>query len=84
MWTEFLYPRLNKYTNGHILELAPGHGRITKYLAMIADKLSIVDLNSECINACKEKFKIFDNIEYFVNDGNFINTDGKKCQSINT
>jgi len=41
-----------------------------------------LDIKTKCIN--NFKLSLFTDKEYFVNDGNFINTDGKKCQSINT
>ena len=38
-------------------------------LGLIADNLTIVDLNQNCIDVCKQKFAAFENIEYHVNDG---------------
>ncbi|NBH11802.1 class I SAM-dependent methyltransferase [Amycolatopsis sp. SID8362] len=53
----------------HTLEIAPGHGRITQYLAPASERLSIVDLTEDCIAACRERFAAYDHIGYHVNDG---------------
>jgi hypothetical protein len=73
LWEEFLFPRMSKYVVGNVLEIAPGHGRITKYLIPLAKILTLVDLNENCINACKSAFFEFNNIKYFVNDGCTLN-----------
>lgn len=54
---------------GVVLEIGPGAGRWTTYLADRAQRLLVVDLTSECIDLCKERFHDRTNIEYFVNDG---------------
>jgi ubiquinone/menaquinone biosynthesis C-methylase UbiE len=56
-----------------ILELAPGYGRCTQYLANLCKNLIVVDLNSNCIEHCKERFNKLSNIEYFTNDGKSLN-----------
>lgn len=67
LWN-IIYPKIKPYLNGETLEIAPGFGRITEYLLKETSGLSIVDLNSICIDKCKEKFgnKIK---SYIVNDG---------------
>lgn len=67
LWNNIILPKVENYLKGDVLEIAPGFGRITKYLKDKSDKLSIVDLNQLCIDKCKEKFG--DDIEYYVNDG---------------
>src|SRR3989304_6948566 len=52
-----------------ILEIAPGHGRWTRFLAPLCKKLVLVDLSEECIKICKETFKTCSHITYHVNDG---------------
>jgi SAM-dependent methyltransferase len=69
LWYEFLFPRISQYITGDVLEIAPGHGRVTRYLIPLSKTLSLVDLNENCINACKSMFFEFNNIKYFVNDG---------------
>lgn len=55
-----------------ILELAPGGGRFTAELLRYARELHIVDLNHCCISLCRERFKYYDNINYYTNDGKSI------------
>lgn len=52
-----------------VLEIGPGAGRWTEHLIQRASYLTVVDLTPTCIEICKERFKGFEKIEYFVNDG---------------
>ena len=71
LWN-ILYPKIEKYLKGEVLEIAPGYGRITKYLLEKVSNLSIIDLNNNCIEKCKEKYG--DKIKsYIVNDGKTLN-----------
>jgi len=67
LW-KILYPKIENYINGEVLEIAPGYGRITKYLLEKTNDLSVIDLSDICIEKCKIKFgnKIK---SYIVNDG---------------
>lgn len=69
MWDEVIYPRISTFLKGDILEIAPGYGRVTeKLLEYNINSLEIVDLNSNCIDRCKERFE--DQIQgYFTNSG---------------
>ena len=74
LWST-LYPKIESYLKGDILEIAPGYGRITKYLLDNSNNfnsLSIIDLNEICIKSCIDKFgsKIRN---YIVNDGKSLN-----------
>lgn len=69
MWDETIYPRINSFLKGDVLEIAPGYGRVTeKLLDYNINSLEIVDLNANCIERCKEKFG--NKIQgYYVNSG---------------
>jgi ubiquinone/menaquinone biosynthesis C-methylase UbiE len=67
LWNDIIYPKISKYLKGNVLEIAPGCGRITKYLINHVDELSIVDLNEYAITQCEKRFG--DNVKYFINDG---------------
>lgn len=67
LWNNLIYPKIEEYLKGDVLEIAPGFGRITEYLKDKVNNLSIVDLNQLCIDKCKQKFG--DSVEYYVNDG---------------
>lgn len=70
LWNKTIYPRIKlNLPADHILEIAPGFGRITQYLASLCKTLTVVDLTPRCIEACKERFKDYRHIRYFVNDG---------------
>jgi SAM-dependent methyltransferase len=70
MWHAALLPRLHAFVpTGTILEIAPGYGRWTQYLRTLCDRLVLVDLAENCIDACRKRFSNATNIEYHVNDG---------------
>jgi 2-polyprenyl-3-methyl-5-hydroxy-6-metoxy-1,4-benzoquinol methylase len=69
-WHGTLYPRIKSFIPAQtILEIAPGFGRWTQFLAHHCEKLIIVDLSSECIEYCKKRFAHYSHIEYHTNDG---------------
>ena len=55
LWNHHIFPDLKRFRNMAITEIAPGHGRITQFLSVLADKLSVVDLNESCIQKTREK-----------------------------
>ena len=74
LWEKTILPRIDPIIPaGHILEIAPGFGRCTQFLAPQSQKLSIVDLTEKCIEACKQRFTNYQHISYFVNDGKSLN-----------
>lgn len=69
-WFSSLLPRIHAHIpTDTILELAPGYGRWTQYLKDFCNRLIVVDLSEECIEACKQRFASTNKIEYYVNDG---------------
>src|SRR5678815_4626377 len=69
-WFKVIYPRIHRYLPaGAILEIAPGFGRWTNYLRYCSTQLTIVDLASQCIEACRQRFSTDTHITYHVNDG---------------
>src|SRR5262245_46619894 len=69
-WFGTLYPRIHAYLpSASILEIAPGYGRWTNYLRRHCTALTVVDLNENCIAACRERFAADTHITYHVNDG---------------
>jgi len=68
LYNSTIYPRISTFLQGDVLEIAPGHGRITEYLIKDSLTLDIVDLNKNCIDFCKQKFgnKIQN---YYINKG---------------
>lgn len=69
-WYGMLLPRLHHFLpTGTLLEIAPGQGRWTQYLAPMAKKLIGVDLSPKCVEACRSRFDRFDHLSFHVNDG---------------
>ena len=52
-----------------VLEIAPDHGRISRFLAPLSRRLVLVDLAPNCIAACRQRFAHLRHLEYHVNDG---------------
>lgn len=69
-WYFTIFPRIHSHVPvDTILEIAPGYGRWTQFLTKLCKKLILVDSSDRCIKACKERFKEYSHISYFVNDG---------------
>lgn len=73
-WYGTLLPRIHRFLPTHtILEIAPGFGRWTQFLKDMCQKLIVVDLSNQCIEACKKRFADSSNITYHLNDGKSLN-----------
>lgn len=68
LWNNYLFDPIKKFRGKKILEIAPGHGRITQFLSILADQLFVVDLNETCIAQTKKKLGSHV-AQYHVNDG---------------
>lgn len=69
-WYGTLLPRVHPFLPAStILEIACGHGRWTHYLKDHAERLIAVDLNQECIDACRNRFAGQENLSFVANDG---------------
>jgi SAM-dependent methyltransferase len=70
LWNAAILPRIRAWVPaGTILEIAPGFGRWTGYLASLADRVVAVDLTERCVVACRERFAGRPEVEVHVNDG---------------
>lgn len=69
-WFSSIYPRIHRFIAcDHILEIASGFGRWTKFLKEYALKeYRGVDLSQECIDYCIQQFKD-SHIDFIKNDG---------------
>ena len=68
LWNKEIFPHIKEFRNKKILEIAPGRGRITQFLSVLASELTVVDLNPSCITKTKEK--LGEHVKnYIVNDG---------------
>jgi SAM-dependent methyltransferase len=69
-WFGTFLPRLRHYLPaGTMLEIAPGFGRWTRFLADHCDRLIGVDVAERCVEACRERFRSSGQMTFVVNDG---------------
>ncbi len=69
-WHATILPRIRRFIpTNRVLEIAPGHGRWSSYLIDCADEYIGVDLSSECISACQDRFAEARHATFVVNDG---------------
>ena len=71
LWNNEIFDKIKEFRGKKILEIAPGFGRITQFLSILAGELIVVDLNHICIEKTKSKLK-HHVLAYFVNDGKSI------------
>jgi SAM-dependent methyltransferase len=69
LWNNYIFDDIKEFRGKKILEIAPGHGRITQFLSVLASELLVVDLNENCIKKTKEKLG-HHVLGYFLNNGN--------------
>jgi ubiquinone/menaquinone biosynthesis C-methylase UbiE len=69
LWNNYIFDDIKEYRGKKILEIAPGYGRMTQFLSILASELLVVDLNENCIKKTKEKLG-HHVLGYFVNNGN--------------
>jgi SAM-dependent methyltransferase len=68
LWNKYIFDDIKEFRGKKILEIAPGYGRITQFLSILASELIVVDLNENCIDKCKEKLG-HHVMSYLVNNG---------------
>ncbi|HOX05096.1 MAG TPA: class I SAM-dependent methyltransferase [Planctomycetota bacterium] len=69
-WHGTILPRIQAFLPAPaILEIGPGFGRWTGFLAERCDRLLAVDLSEKCVRACRERFAGRPGVEFLVNDG---------------
>lgn len=68
-WFGTLLPRLRQFLpSGSVLEIAPGHGRWTKFLLNMSSQYYGVDVSNTCVEHCKKRFP-GSGAQFFANDG---------------
>jgi SAM-dependent methyltransferase len=68
LWNKHIFDSIKQFRGKKILEIAPGFGRITQFLSILASELIVIDLNPLCIEKTKEKLG-HHVLAYFTNDG---------------
>lgn len=70
LWRGTLWPRIaDDLPTGHILEIAPGHGRITQFLLPLCSRYTGVDLVATCVDHCRARFVEARHASFVQNDG---------------
>ncbi len=70
LWAGVLYPRLAAlFPAKHVIEIGPGHGRVSRYLRGFAERLTLVDVSPRCAEACRQRFAKDPSVRVVVNDG---------------
>lgn len=65
-----LRPHTDDRYDLNVLELSPGGGRFTMELVRYASALTLVDMNEECLEVCRDRFAYVPTpIDYVLNDG---------------
>lgn len=68
LWNKEIFDHVKEFRGKKILEIAPGFGRITQFLSILASELIVIDLNPLCIQKTREKMG-HHVLAYLVNDG---------------
>ena len=68
LWNKEIFDLIKEFRGKKILEIAPGFGRMTQFLSILASELIVIDLNPLCIEKTKEKLG-HHVLAYFTNDG---------------
>jgi ubiquinone/menaquinone biosynthesis C-methylase UbiE len=70
LWWGTLLPRIHAFLPaGVVLELGPGHGRWSRYLRKQCDRLVLVDVAENCLDACRRRLGEDPGVAYHVGDG---------------
>jgi SAM-dependent methyltransferase len=64
---EFLDPYLS--LEADFLEIGPGYGRWTESMVGRTHSLTLVDLNANCIEVCRQRFGLYSDVSFVANDG---------------
>ena len=68
-WRGLVWPRIGKLDLTRVLDLAAGHGRNSAKLRDVAGTVVIVDINDECLDACRRRFEGDPRFRYVKTDG---------------
>ncbi len=70
-WNEnsVFYQYFKQLDLSNVIELACGRGRHVPYYIGKAGKITLVDILEENIEICRERFKDYDKLEYYKNNG---------------
>ena len=65
----FLVPHLPEHD---VLEIAPGFGRWSAFIAAQASSVTLVDINEKCLDACRQRLADYGHVTYAIGDGDHL------------
>ena len=68
-WKALIWPRIEKFDLTRVLDLAAGHGRNSAKLRDVAKAVVVVDINDECLDACRKRFAGDSRFTFVKTDG---------------
>ncbi|MFN7921187.1 MAG: class I SAM-dependent methyltransferase [Bryobacteraceae bacterium] len=72
-WNKMIWPVIGRHRANmnfsSVVDLAAGHGRNSEMLKTFCDRITCVDINGECIEACKARFAGDSRFSFVQNDG---------------
>jgi SAM-dependent methyltransferase len=68
-WPDYIWPLIQDRDFSHVVDLAAGHGRNSEMLRAVADRITVVDINQENVDFCKQRFAGDPKFRFFKNDG---------------
>lgn len=68
-WRDLIWPRISGLDFTRVLDLAAGHGRNSVKLSEVARTVVIVDINDECLDACRRRFGGNPSVSYVKTTG---------------
>ena len=70
LWFCTILPRIHfLLPAAHVLEIAPGFGRVTAFLLAHCERYTGIDLTPRCVDACRERFRGEGKARFEGNDG---------------
>ena len=70
LWRATVLPRIAAFLPAsHALEIAPGAGRMTAFLAPLCRRLTLIELTPECLEICRRRFAELEHVDYLPCDG---------------
>jgi len=70
LWFGTVLPRIHFLLPArHLLEIAPGYGRVTAFLLEHCERYTGVDITPRCVEACRERFAGRADASFVLNDG---------------
>lgn len=79
-WPRVIWPMIQDLDFSCVLDLAAGWGRNAEMLRQVAEKIIVVDINEECIEACRARFAGDERFTFLRNDG--VSLDGVENDSV--